>query len=255
MPPRGVRRAADAGNPPSGRRTSGGRRLRLAGMAISRLAAVAWGWAVFLAAMGVFWTLGGPGYPLGGNDIDSPAYTALLSAMERRVGGPVITLVGVMAGFLALHVKRQRRSATVVAIALIAVVADGRLILLLPPLGLLPFAWPDADWPTIFQVIMVTGATPVSRAPRSSQRTGRNTRRRFRTASPTAHAPRAHPRDPGHRPKQDQTAHPDPTNSGTPGTKPGVRIYALPSTPEYEPLSRNRGPNDHAHPPRHSSEA
>lgn len=143
-------------------------------MVISRLAVVVWGWAVFLAAMGVFWTLGGAGYPFGRNDVDGPAYTSLFSTMERHVGGPVIAVVGVATGFLALRIEQQRRSATVLAIALIAVLADGRMILLLPPLGLFPIAWMRADWPTIFQAVLVAGAATLLVAsisrPRSAER-------------------------------------------------------------------------------------
>ena len=122
-------------------------------MTVTRpLAATAvWGWATFLTAMGAFWTLGGSGYPFGANDVNGPAYTSLLSGIERHAGGPGIIALGVLALVLSGQLHTTPRSArhrgavigagTVLAVGLIGVVADGRMILLLPPLGLFPIAW------------------------------------------------------------------------------------------------------------------
>jgi hypothetical protein len=84
------------------------------------------------------------------------------------VGGPAIAIAGVVAGLMAVHLQKAPRgprhravvlgAATVLALGLVGVVADGRMILLLPPLGLFPIAWLAADWPTVFQAVMVAGA-------------------------------------------------------------------------------------------------
>ncbi|MGC4746927.1 hypothetical protein ACLQ28_14865 [Micromonospora sp. DT201] len=130
--------------------------------------AAASGFAWFLIAMGVFWSLGGAGYPFGRNDSTGPDYSSLLAGLERDAGGPLITVFGVVALAVAwqLDVRDRspgrRRPAIVggvsVAAVIVLVVLDGRMIALLPPLGFLPIAWLRADWPTLFQVAMAAGA-------------------------------------------------------------------------------------------------
>jgi hypothetical protein len=133
-------------------------------MNASRTATAVWAWAIFLVAMGTYWTFGGAGYPFGRNDVDGPTYTSLLGGLEHHAGGPVIAVVGALAGLIAVPLQEKRRRAgvlpavTVLALLVIVVVADARTILLLPPLGLFPIIWFTATWPTVFQMVLVAGA-------------------------------------------------------------------------------------------------
>ncbi|MFG1653461.1 hypothetical protein ACGFIE_26365 [Micromonospora sp. NPDC049275] len=130
--------------------------------------AAASGWAWFLIVMGVFWSLGGAGYPFGRNDRTGPDYSSLLAGLERDAGGPVITVFGVVALAVAwqldVRARHPRRRTPLivggvsVAAVIVCVVLDGRMIVLLPPLGILPIGWLRADWPTLFQVAMAAGA-------------------------------------------------------------------------------------------------
>ncbi|MEU4473643.1 hypothetical protein [Micromonospora sp. NPDC023888] len=131
-------------------------------------AAAASGWAWFLVVLGIFWSSGGAGYPFGHNDRTGPDYSSLLAGLERAVGGPLITVFGVVALVVAWrldgrdrHPTRRRAgivSGVGVAAVIVCVVLDGRMITMLPPLGLLPIGWLRADWPTLFQVVAAAGA-------------------------------------------------------------------------------------------------
>ncbi|MET8094081.1 hypothetical protein [Micromonospora sp. NPDC005220] len=130
--------------------------------------AAASGWSWFLVAMGVFWSVGGAGYPFGRNDRTGPDYSSLLAGLERAVGGPLIAAFGVLALVVAAqldareHHPRRRRFVIIGGVALAAVIVcvvlDARMIVLLPPLGFLPIAWLRVDWPTLFQVVTAVGA-------------------------------------------------------------------------------------------------
>ncbi|MBM0276219.1 hypothetical protein JM949_12590 [Micromonospora sp. STR1s_6] len=118
--------------------------------------------------MGVCWSFGGAGYPFGRNDRTGPDYSSLLAGVERDVGAPLIAVFGVLAlavaGQLDARDRHPRRRGIVVvggvavAAVIVGVVLDGRMIVLLPPLGFLPIAWLRADWPTLFQVVTAVGA-------------------------------------------------------------------------------------------------
>ncbi|MEK8104412.1 hypothetical protein NKG94_03170 [Micromonospora sp. M12] len=130
--------------------------------------AAASGWAWILIVLGVFWSFGGAGYPFGRNDRTGPDYSSLLAGLERDVGGPLITAFGVAALVVAWQLdhrdRHPRRRGPVlvggvgVAAVIVCVVLDARMIMLLPPLGILPIAWLRADWPTLFQVATAVGA-------------------------------------------------------------------------------------------------
>ena len=129
---------------------------------------VALGWSLYVTLMGVYWAAGGAGYPFGRNDVIGPASGSVLAAMDAPVGGPAIAAAGVIGlALIALLSRSQsrpagRRVAILAgggyAVLLVAVAVDGRAIMLLPPLGVFPVKWVDADWPTIFQMTVPVAA-------------------------------------------------------------------------------------------------
>ncbi|MBF9130288.1 hypothetical protein I0C86_15175 [Plantactinospora sp. S1510] len=148
--------------------------------------------------MGVFWWAGGAGYPFGRNDVTGPDYSALLTGMERGTGGPVVVGFGAAALVVAVRLdtrdQRPRRRGLVISggvgvvLTLVCVVLDGRMIMLLPPLGLVPINWLRADWPTLFQAVVALGATlfilaGVAYAARTRDRGSEAARRRERVSS------------------------------------------------------------------------
>ncbi|MGC5284920.1 hypothetical protein [Micromonospora sp. DT231] len=156
-------------------------------------AAAASGWAWFLVVLGIFWSSGGAGYPFGHNDRTGPDYSSLLAGLERAVGGPLITVFGVLALVVAWRLDGRDRQPTRrragiiggvgVAAVIVCVVLDARMITMLPPLGVLPVGWLRADWPTLFQGVAAAGAAlfllaSVAYADRTTDRDQRDLRRR-----------------------------------------------------------------------------
>jgi hypothetical protein len=132
-------------------------------------AQVALGWSLYVTLMGVYWTAGGAGYPLGHHDVRGPESGSLLTTMDSAIGGPVIAATGVVGLALLLLLSRgqprtaSRRTAMILAgggfaVLLVAVAVDGRAITMLPPLGLVPIKWVEADWPTVFQMTVPVAA-------------------------------------------------------------------------------------------------
>jgi hypothetical protein len=145
--------------------TSSGTSNRAPGVA----AQVALGWSLYMTLMGVYWTAGGAGYPLGHHDVRGPESGSLLTTMDSAVGGPVIAATGVVGLALLLLLSRgQPRTASLrtamilagggFAVLLVVLAVDSRAITLLPPLGLVPIKWVEADWPTVFQMAVPVAA-------------------------------------------------------------------------------------------------
>lgn len=149
---------------PEAATTSSVRWARTAGWA----AQVARAWSIYVAVMGVFWAAGGAGYPFGDGDPQGFDSGSVLTGMDASVGGPVLAAVGHVGLGLVSALERDprtagRRGALIAAGwayagALVAVCLDGRALMLLPPLGLFPVKWADADWPTVFQTVVPVAA-------------------------------------------------------------------------------------------------
>ncbi|GAB3840388.1 hypothetical protein GCM10028799_83690 [Kribbella italica] len=122
-------------------------------------------WAVFVTVLGIYWWTGGAGFPFGRNDRTGPDSASLLTGLDAGLGAPLITGFGVLSVVVAglLHSSRRRSralagSAVALAVAIVGLVVDSRMITLLPPLGLYPINWISADWPTVFQAVTALGA-------------------------------------------------------------------------------------------------
>lgn len=126
-------------------------------------------WSAYVTLMGVYWAAGGAGYPFGQSDPGAPDNMSLLVSMGSSVGGPAIAATGVVGLALVSLLERRRpwtagqRTAMILAgsgyaCLLVAVVLDSRALTLLPPLGLIPMKWLEADWPTVFQMTVPVAA-------------------------------------------------------------------------------------------------
>lgn len=123
-------------------------------------------WSVYVTLMGIYWAAGGPGFPFGVGDpqgFDSGSVLVGLSASAGGAGIAVVGLVGVGLLWLLARDPPGRRAALIVAGVvyaglLVAVGVDSRALMLLPPLGLFPLKWAEADWPTVFQAAIPVAA-------------------------------------------------------------------------------------------------
>lgn len=126
-------------------------------------------WSAFVTALGIYWWMGGAGFPFGRNDVVGPDYSSLLTWLEPRSGGAAITLAGLVCLVVAVRLdagipRHGERTVVLpaggaIAVVLVGGVLDARMITLLPPLGvLIPVQWLDADWPTIFRGLVTVGS-------------------------------------------------------------------------------------------------
>ncbi len=118
---------------------------------------VAAAWSLAYGVLGLYWTLGGAGFPFGsGNDPD--AALSILGGVRAEFGAPVISALGLAGVVVAVAMVRTRRRRGVFRVALLlgfAWVAAVTLALAIPdyrvlvavaytPIILLgaPFGWP-----------------------------------------------------------------------------------------------------------------
>jgi len=140
----------------------------------SSLAAV---WSLVYGALGLFWALGGRGFPLGRAN-DPSAALSVFGEARADVGGPVIAVLGLLGVVVAVAMTRPRGRgivstalvgfAWVVAAGLILVVPDYRPLLGLAyaPIVVVGelFNWPPdvslrdvLPWPVLNQVLCMAG--------------------------------------------------------------------------------------------------
>jgi hypothetical protein len=130
---------------------------------------VARAWSVYVTLMGVYWWAGGAGFPFGRQDRHAPDYLSILASVDASIGGPMIAAAGVVGLALVSLLERdhprsaRRRNAVILAgggyaCVVVAVAVDSRALMLLPPLGLIPVKWIEADWPTVFQMTVPVAA-------------------------------------------------------------------------------------------------
>jgi hypothetical protein len=127
--------------------------------------------------LGLFWALGGLGFPFGPSNDPSAALTPF-PGVTSEVGGPIIAVVGLLGGLVGLAMARGIGGGIVpavlvgfawaVAVALIVVVPDYRPLLGLAyaPIILVgaPFDWPPdvglldvLPWPVVNQLMCIGG--------------------------------------------------------------------------------------------------
>jgi hypothetical protein len=146
----------------------------LRGLACSAPVAAA-AWSFGYGALGLFWALGGPGFPFGKVNDPSAALSVFRDA-RADIGGLVIAAVGLLTGVVGVGMTKSRGVASrilvgfawAIAALLILVVPDYRPLLgvAYAPIILLgaPFDWPPdvslldvLPWPVLNQLLCMVG--------------------------------------------------------------------------------------------------
>lgn len=139
------------------------------------------GWSLAYGLLGLFWALGGGGFPFGEGDLPDARQESALGGVQQATAAPVIAALGLAGALTAVVMTRGRarglgRTALLVvawtaAVGLLVVVADGRVLMLLGYAPALPLiflsealtGWPPLTlaeafpWQTVNQFIIVTG--------------------------------------------------------------------------------------------------
>jgi hypothetical protein len=141
-------------------------------------------WSLLYGLLGLWWTLGGDGFPFGEGDPD--AVGSLLAGVPTSVGAPVVAALGLAGAAAALAMVRpwgrrlpRRLLATfawAMAATLLLVVPDARVLMLL---GYLPalvfrFGFENLDWPVLNQLLAIAGGALWAAAALAYQRRSRH---------------------------------------------------------------------------------
>ncbi len=135
-------------------------------------------WSLIYGALGLYWALGGAGFPFGsGHDPD--ARLSVLEGVRVEAGAPVIAVLGLAGAVAAVATTRMRRSRGVLRAALLGFAwgAAAVLALVIPDYRVLvavaytliiligaPFGWPPGvsilgafPWPVVNQFLCICG--------------------------------------------------------------------------------------------------
>ncbi len=133
-------------------------------------------WSLVYGALGLYWALGGPGFPFG-IESDGQALGSLQASVRAQTGAPVIAALGLVGALVALAMVRAwgrgflrvalLAFAWVAAAVLTVVITDYRVLVAVAyaPLFLFgaPFHWPPVSyldavpWPVLNQVVCMAG--------------------------------------------------------------------------------------------------
>ncbi|MFC0469295.1 hypothetical protein ACFFHM_01760 [Halalkalibacter kiskunsagensis] len=122
-------------------------------------------WSLLYGLLGLYWFLGGNGFPFGKNDSRAEMMGSFLSNLNVDVGGPVIAIAGLVGTVVAIAMKmtwgsRFHRAiflsyAWIMSVTLIFIVPDSRIVQNFAYLFLLHFDL--LDWRVINQVFCIVG--------------------------------------------------------------------------------------------------
>ncbi|MGE7187024.1 hypothetical protein ACQKKK_24565 [Peribacillus sp. NPDC006672] len=122
-------------------------------------------WSLIYGLLGLYWLLGGNGFPYGKNDPRAEMMGSFLSNFNVNVGGPVIAIAGLVGTVVALAMVMTWRSrfprtillsfAWIMSVTLIFVVPDSRIVQNFAYLFLLHFDL--LDWKVFNQVFCIVG--------------------------------------------------------------------------------------------------
>lgn len=136
-------------------------------------------WSLAYGLLGLYWTLGGGGFPFGVEHDPEAEKVSLLENADQDTAAPVIAAVGLAATLVAVLMTRSRprrvaRQALVgfawALVALAVVIPDSRPLMAVARtpivLGGMPFGWPDDvglfeagmfSWPVANQLLIMLG--------------------------------------------------------------------------------------------------
>lgn len=138
-------------------------------------------WALAYAGLGLFWTLGGSGFPFGAAHDPDPAIPkglSILSGARQETGAPVILAAGLFAVLIAAVMASGRGkglmasgvivTAWLLAMLLAVIIPDSRPMIAAGHIPVLlagkPFGWPDGvsissqlPWPVLNQGLLILG--------------------------------------------------------------------------------------------------
>ncbi|HEX6630173.1 MAG TPA: hypothetical protein VF048_03740 [Gemmatimonadaceae bacterium] len=150
-------------------------------------------WSLAYGALGLYWTLGGAGFPFGAGH-DPAAHLSVLGGVRREGAAPVVAALGLAGAVAAAAMARGRGRgwprvallalAWTTAAALAIVIPDFRLLVIVAYAPILvlgaPFGWPsdarflDAiPWPVLNQGVCVVGGLAWAAAALAYQRVTR----------------------------------------------------------------------------------
>lgn len=131
-------------------------------------------WSLGYGLIGLYWALGGAGFPFGEND---PTEISILSKVTQDEGAPVIAALGLASAFIAVLMAQQRGCdilqnlmvgfAWLLSAGLLLIIPDYRLLMAVAYgfvfLAGAPFHWPPANyfdifiWPVLNQFVILAG--------------------------------------------------------------------------------------------------
>jgi hypothetical protein len=149
-------------------------------------------WSLLYSALGMYWALGGAGFPFG-RENDPQAALSLLAGARAGTGAPVIAALGLVGAVIAVAMTRNVGRGTlraamlafawIIAATLVLLIPDYRLLVAVAyaPIFLLgaPFGWPPANffdvitWPVVNQFVCIAGGLCWAGAALAYQRQGR----------------------------------------------------------------------------------
>jgi hypothetical protein len=136
-------------------------------------------WSLIYGALGLWWALGGAGFPFGTENDPKAAAESILGGARAETAAPVVAGLGLVGSALALAMARGSRGRGILRVALLVfawglcvalllVVPDRRVLVAVAyaPVFLVgaPFGWPPVNyfevalpWPVINQAICMAG--------------------------------------------------------------------------------------------------
>lgn len=123
-------------------------------------------WSLIYGALGLWWALGGAGFPLGTENDPKAAVESILGGAQAETAAPVVAGLGLMGAALALAMARGSRGRGILRVALLVfawglcvalllVVPDRRVLVAVAyaPVFLVgaPFGWPPVNY---FEVVL-----------------------------------------------------------------------------------------------------
>lgn len=136
-------------------------------------------WSLSYGLLGLYWALGGAGFPFGSENDPGGAESSILAGAQSDIAAPVIAALGIFGALAALAMARRWGSrgiarwallgfAWTIAAALALLIPDYRVLVAVAyaPIVLVgaPFGWPPMNyfevalpWPVLNQFVLIAG--------------------------------------------------------------------------------------------------